>query len=134
MIALEKLQLLVNLALADGNLAQDERQFIINIGKAHGYPESSVETLFYEQHQIDIPENITNDQRVDYALALTQLMLLDKKMFLKEIEYCIEIVEKLGFEKRFVYKLIDVVSEQGTSPETLKTLRNESHKYLKSES
>ncbi len=125
MIALEKLQLLVNLALADGNLAQDERQFIINIGKAHGYPESSVETLFYEQHEIAIPENITNDQRADYAVALTQLMLLDKKMYLKEIEYCVEIVEKLGFEKRFVYKLIDVVSEQGTNAQSLEALIKE---------
>lgn len=133
MIALEKLTLLVNLARADGNLASEERQFIINIGKAHGYPESSVETLFYEGHPVNIPEKITHEQRVDYALALTQLMLLDKKMFLKEIEFCSDIIEKLGFERRFIYKLIDAVGEQATNPKGLELVRTEAYKFLKPE-
>jgi len=133
MIALEKLQLLVNLARADDNLAQEERQFIKNIGKAHGYPESSVETLFYEMHPINIPETLTNEQRVDFALSLTQLMLLDKKMYLKEIEYCSNLIEKLGFEKRFIYKLIDVVSEHPNNPQQIETIRKDAAKFLKAE-
>jgi uncharacterized tellurite resistance protein B-like protein len=133
MIELEKLNLLVNLAKADGNLAPEEREFIIRIGMAHGYPGSSVETLFYEEHKVNIPEKITNEQRVDYAVALTQLMLLDKKMYLKEIEFCSEIIEKLGFEKRFIYKLIDAVGEQETNPSSLEAVRTEANKYLKSE-
>ena len=132
MIALEKLNLLVNLAKADGNLSPDERQFIINIGKAHDYPESSVETLFYEAHPVNIPAEMTQEQRVDYAMALTQLMLLDKKMYLKEIEFCSEIIEKLGFEKRYVYKLIEAVSEHNTHPEWLELAKKEANKYLKS--
>ena len=131
MIALEKLNLLVNLAMADGNLAPDERQFILNIGKAHGYPESSVETLFYESHRVVIPEKINNEQRIDYAVALTQLMLLDKKMFLKEIEYCSDIIEKLGFEKRFIYKLIDAVGQQSANPKVLEEVRKEAPTFLK---
>ena len=129
MIVLEQLKLLVNLAMADGNLAQDERQFIINIGKAHGYPESSVETLFYEEHPIIIPEKINNDQRIEYALTLTQLMLLDKKMFLKEIEFCSDIVERLGFERTFIYRLVDLVGEQADNTQKIK---DEAQKFLKS--
>jgi len=132
MIVLEQLKLLVNLAMADGNLTQDERQFIINIGKAHGYPESSVETLFYEEHQTIIPEKLNNDQRFDYALTLTQLMLLDKKMFLKEIEFCSDIVEKLGFEKTFIYRLVDIVGESSTNAQILEALKVEALKFLKS--
>ncbi len=132
MIVLEQLKLLVNLAMADGHLAQDERQFIINIGKAHGYPESSVETLFYEEHPIIIPEKLNNDQRIEYALTLTQLMLLDKKMFLKEIEFCSDIVEKLGFEKTFIYRLVDMVGESSTNAQILETLKVEALKFLKS--
>ena len=132
MIVLEQLKLLVNLAMADGNLAQDEKQFIKNIGKAHGYPESSVETLFYEEHQIIIPEKLNNDQRIEYALTLTQLMLLDKKMFLKEIEFCSDIVERLGFEKTFIYRLVDMVSESKNNTQLLETLKVEALKFLKS--
>ncbi|QLH32407.1 MAG: hypothetical protein HWD62_08175 [Cyclobacteriaceae bacterium] len=46
MIVLEQLKLLVNLARIDGTMGGNERNYIINIGKAHGFPESSVETLF----------------------------------------------------------------------------------------
>jgi len=128
MIALEQLKLLVNLAMADGNLAQDEKHYIINIGKAHGYPESSVETLFYETHDIIIPEKLTSEQRVEYALTLTQLMLLDKKMLLKEIEFCSDIIEKLGFEKTLVYRLVDLVGEPSSD---IKKIKEEALKFLK---
>jgi uncharacterized tellurite resistance protein B-like protein len=131
MIALEQLKLLVNMAMADGNLALDERQYIKNIGKAHGYPESSVETLFYEEHTIIIPEKLSNDQRVEYAFTLTQLMLLDKKMLLKEIEFCSDIVEKLGFEKAFVYRLVDLAGGPDNT-KTLETLKAEALEFLKS--
>ena len=132
MIALEQLKLLVNLAMVDGNLALDEKQFIKNIGKAHGYPESSVETLFYAEHPIIIPEKLNTDQRIDYALTLTQLMLLDKKMFLKEIEFCSDIVERLGFERTFVYRLVDKVGESSIDTHILETLRSEARDFLKS--
>ncbi len=132
MIALEQLKLLVNLAMADGNLALDEKQFIKNIGKAHGYPESSVETLFYEEHPVIIPEKLNDDQRIDYALTLTQLMLLDNKMFLKEIEFCSDIVERLGFEKTFIYRLVDKVGESLNDTQILETLKSEAHGFFKS--
>ena len=132
MIALEQLKLLVNLAMADGNLALYEKQFIKNIGKAHGYPESSVETLFYEEHPVIIPEKLNDDQRIDYALTLTQLMLLDNKMFLKEIEFCSDIVERLGFEKTFIYRLVDKVGESLNDTQILETLKSEAHGFFKS--
>ncbi len=132
MIVLEQLKLLVNLAMTDGNLAQEEREFILNIGKAHGYPESSVETLFYEEHQVIIPKKLNNDQRIEYALTLTQLMLLDKKMFLKEIEFCSDIVERLGFEKTFIYRLVDMVEETKNNTQLLETRKVEALKFLKS--
>ena len=132
MIALEQLKLLVNLAMVDGNLALDEKQFIKNIGKAHGYPESSVETLFYEEHPVIIPEKLNDDQRIDYALTLTQLMLLDNKMFLKEIEFCSDIVERLGFEKTFIYRLVDKVGESLNDTQILETLKSEAHGFFKS--
>lgn len=131
MIALEQLKLLVNLAKADGNLAQDERQFIKNIGKAHGYPESSVETLFYEEHEVILPETLTNNQRVEYAITLTQLMLLDKKMLLKEIEFCSDIIEKLGFERTLIYRLVDLV---GNSAINVEAVKGEALKFLKPQS
>jgi hypothetical protein len=129
MIELEQLKLLTTLASADGNLGEDEKQFILNIGRAHGYSEATVEPLFSKQHKEIIMEGLTLDQRIEYVLTLTQLMLIDKKMYLKELEFCSEMVEKLGFEKLFIYRLIDLVGNQVND---VKIFKEEALKFLKS--
>ena len=132
MIVLEQMKMLVNLAKADGNLAEDEKQFIKNIGKAHGFPESSVETLFYESHEIIISEKLSIDQRFDTACDLIRLMMLDKRMYLKEIEYCSDMIQRLGFEKRLIYKLIDVIVTGVNEKAQLEEIRKEAPAFYQS--
>ncbi len=129
MIDLEQLKLLTTLAKADGNLDPQEIQFIKNIGKAHGYSEASVEALINKEHKVIVLKDLTSDQRVEFALSLTQLMLIDKKMFLKELEFCTDVLENLGFEKTFIYRLIDLVGDKVSD---LQIFKEEARKFLKS--
>lgn len=125
MVVLEQLKMLVNVAMADGNMSPIEKQFIKNIGVAHGFPESSVETLFYEKHDIIIPDKLTIEKRFDIASELVRLMMLDRQMFLNEIEYCSELIQRLGFEKRLVYKLTDVVVSNENADVQLAEIRKD---------
>lgn len=125
MVVLEQLKMLVNVAMADGNMSPIEKQFIKNIGVAHGFPESSVETLFYEKHDIIIPDKLTIEKRFDIAAELVRLMMLDKQMFLNEIEYCSELIQRLGFEKRLVYKLTDVIVSNENADAQLAEIKKE---------
>ncbi|MBN8577066.1 MAG: hypothetical protein KF775_15715 [Cyclobacteriaceae bacterium] len=130
MIVLEQLKLLVNLARIDGEMAGTERTYIINIGKAHGFPESSVETLFYTDHETIIAENLTADQKFDYIFNLVQLMKLDERLYQQEIKFCAATAAKLGYKPELMFELmLKVKSTEMTSAE-IATLRNLSNSYL----
>lgn len=121
MIVLEQLKLLVNLSLADGEMSEKEKQYIKNIGKAHGFPESSVETLFYGAHEIIIPDSLTADQKFDYAYSLVELMLVDENTFQPEILFCNEMMQKLGYPTEEAEKLVKAVKEGTKTKAQLKS-------------
>jgi hypothetical protein len=106
MIFLENLKLLVNLALIDGNMGEGEKTYIKNIAKAHGFPESSAETLFYSSHEIIVPEKLTPDQKFDYVYTLIQMMKIDERLFQKEIKFCGAIILKLGYRQEVIAELM----------------------------
>lgn len=106
MILLEQLKLLVNLAQIDGQMAEHEKNYIINIGKANGFPESSVETLFYASHDVIIANDLTDEQRFNYVFSLVQLMKIDERLYKEEIKYCTGITERLGFKSELMVELM----------------------------
>jgi uncharacterized tellurite resistance protein B-like protein len=130
MIALEQLKLLVNLSRIDGDMSSQERSYISNIGKAHGFPESSVETLFYGSHDAIIPENLSPDQRFDYIFNLVQLMKLDERLYEDEIKFCSKIATKLGYKPEVMIELMLKV-KSGLIDETEKrSLKELAEKYF----
>jgi uncharacterized tellurite resistance protein B-like protein len=118
MIVLEQLKLLVNLARIDGDMSVKERSHIVNIGKAHGFPESSVETLFYSSHEAIIAEELTTDQKFNYIFNLVQLMKLDERLYEEEIKFCANTAAKLGYKPEVMFELmLKVKSTEMTSDE-----------------
>ena len=110
MVFVENLKILVNLALVDGTMSEKEKTCIKNIAKAHGFPESSAETLFYSSHDIIIPQQLTPDQKFEYALTLVQLMKIDERLFQDEIKFTAAIIEKLGYRPEVIAELLLRVS------------------------
>lgn len=130
MIVLEQLKLLVNLALADGDMTSQERNYIISIGKAHGFPESSVETLFYSSHEAIIAKELSADQKFNYIFNLVQLMKLDERLYEDEIKFCANTAAKLGYKPEVMFDLLlKVTSSEMTSTEK-EALRQTASKYL----
>ncbi|MEQ1586877.1 MAG: hypothetical protein ABL895_13405 [Cyclobacteriaceae bacterium] len=106
MIVLEQLKLLVNLSRIDGDMSGQERSYIISIGKAHGFPESSVETLFYNSHDTIIPKELSADQRFNYIFNVVQLMKIDERLYEHEIKFCAGIATKLGYRPEVMVDLL----------------------------
>lgn len=130
MIVLEQLKLLVNLARMDGELAIIERNYIINIGKAHGFPESSVETLFYSSHDVIIPEDLTADQKFEYIFNLVQLMKIDERLYEKEIKFCANVASKLGYQPQVMFELLLRIKSDKMSAEEKNSLKALTSKFL----
>ncbi|MFM8834064.1 MAG: hypothetical protein ACKOEV_10615 [Cytophagales bacterium] len=130
MALFEKLKLLVNLARIDGNMAERERNYILNIGKANGFPESSVGTLFYSTHEVIMPESISAEEKFDYIFSLVQLMRLDERLYQEELKFCFKIAERLGYSQEAIFELLMHVKNV-TDQESQRVLRGLVDKYLK---
>lgn len=132
MIFLENLKLLVNLALIDGNMGEGEKTYIKNIAKAHGFPESSAETLFYSSHEIIVPEKLTPDQKFDYVYTLIQMMKIDERLFQKEIKFCAAIIQKLGYRQEVIAELLLKVGKDPMESSQIEELKKLANTYLTS--
>lgn len=130
MAHLEQLKLLVNLARIDGDMAEREKLYITNIGKANGFPESSVATLFYHSHDVIISDNLTDDQRFNYIFSLVQLMKIDERLYQDEIKFCTKIAERLGYDQSVMVELLLKVRNPSDEKEQ-KELQEIAHKHLK---
>jgi uncharacterized tellurite resistance protein B-like protein len=130
MIVFEQLKLLVNLARIDGDMATKERAYIISIGKAHGFPESSVETLFYSSHESIIPKELKADQRFNYLFNLVKLMKLDERLYEEEIKFCANIATKLGYQSQVMFELLLKVKAEDMDPKEVDALKDLTTRYL----
>ncbi len=130
MIVLEQLKLLVNLARIDGDMASKEKEYIITIGKAHGFPESSVETLFYSSHDTIIPEALSADQRFNYIFNIVQLMKIDERLYQNEIKFCADIASRLGYKPEVMVELMLKIKTDVMSQEEKDALKELTNRYL----
>jgi hypothetical protein len=131
MAYLEQLKILVNLALIDGEVAAREKEFITNIGKAHGFPESSVATLFYEKHEVIIPSDMSDEQKFNYIFSLVQLMKIDERMYKDEIKFCSDIAARLGYDQQAMFELLLHVKGSSMSSDEIESLKKLIAQYLK---
>ena len=110
MSALSQLKLLVNLALIDDEVNDREKKFITNIGLANGLTEHDVAYLFNQNHDVIVPQGLTDDQKFDYLFSLVQLMKIDERLYKEEIKYCSQVASKLGYKQEVMFELMLKVS------------------------
>jgi hypothetical protein len=120
MSALTQMKLLISLARIDGLVADREKNYILNIGRANGIYPDQINPLFDQPQDAIIPQNLTADQKFDCIFNLVQLMKIDERMYKEEILFCSIAATKLGYDKQVMFDLLlhvkpDVMSEQEIS-------------------
>ena len=131
MDALEQMKLLINLAQIDGSVAQREKNYIVNIGRANGIYPDEVEPLFEKEIAIKVPRGLSDDDKFDCIYTLVQLMKIDERMYQEEIKFCSEIATRLGYDKQVMFELMLQVKSAGQSGAEKKALKDTVQKYLK---
>jgi len=125
---LSRMKLLINLAKVDGQVADKEKNYLINIGRANGIYPDELYPLFTQVHEVILPENISDDQKFDLMFSLIQLMKLDERMYREEISFCGQVAAKLGYNKKVMFELLEQVRSAGmdaTERESLKKITQE---------
>ena len=131
MSALTQMKLLINLAQIDGSVADRERNYIVNIGRANGIYPDEVNPLFDQKHDTIIPDDLSRDSKFKYIVSLIQLMKIDERMYKEEIQYCSSIAGKLGYKKEVMFELMLHVKPGTMTDSELKTLQTLTEKHLK---
>jgi uncharacterized tellurite resistance protein B-like protein len=131
MSALTQLKLLISLAQIDGKVAERERTYITNIGRANDLSEKDIEQLLDQRHQLIIPKELSDDEKFDYIFSLVQLMKIDERMYKEEMLFCSKIADNLGYDNQVMFELLLHVKPDGMAKDEIINLKEITQKHLK---
>ena len=130
MPALPQMKLLINLAQIDGKVADREKNYIINIGRANGIYPDQVTSLFDQRHELIVPKSLNDDQKFDYIFSLVQLMKIDERMYKEEIMFCSKVASNLGYDQEVMFDLMLHVKSAAMADDEKMELKKLTAKYL----
>lgn len=131
MSALTQMKLLINLARIDGSVAEREKNYIINIGRANGLYPDQINPLFEQPSEAIIPQDLSVDQKFDCIFTLVQLMKIDERMYKEEIVFCSLAAARLGYDKQVMFDLLLHVKAEEMTPQEIAGLKTIVGKHLK---
>lgn len=101
----KQLNVLSQLAYSDQEISDQEKQFIMIIGKANGVTEERIDEIIRNPEPIGDLNTLTDDEKYEYLYNIVQLMKIDGKVYKSEIVFCQEMAEKLGYKKKVISEL-----------------------------
>lgn len=130
MSVLNQMKLLVNLAWADGKVADQEKKYIINIGRANGFHPDEILPLIEKDHEVVVPSGLSNDEKFEFLYNLVQLMKIDEKMYGEEIRFCSVIAKKLGYDPQVMFEMMLQVKNGNPDQDNKSELKKITGKFL----
>ncbi len=100
-----QLQALVNLAVSDMHLADEERDLMYAIGKAHQVTQEEIDQMITQPQVVDNLDSLTDSDRFELLYNIVQLMKIDRKVYVVEIKYCENLAVRLGYNRKVIKEL-----------------------------
>ncbi len=126
-----ELNVLINLAASDRNVAERESKLIHMIGKANGISTDEINTMLKNPQPINNIATLTNDEKFTHLYYLIQLMKMDGQVFRSEIVFCEQIAEKLGYKKAVVAEISQHVYSDPSITADRDMVKKKAEKFLK---
>src|SRR5690606_7056393 len=126
-----ELNVLINLAASDSNVAERESKLIHLIGKANGISKEEIDTLLTNPKPIGSIDSLTSDEKFEHLYHLIQLMKMDGQVFRSEIVFCESIAERLGFKKGVVGEISQHVYSDPSITADRDMIKGKAMKYLR---
>lgn len=127
-----ELNVLINLAASDRNVADRESKLIHAIGKANGISKEDVDMLLKNPKPISNIQTLTIDEKFEHLYYLIQLMKMDGQVFRSEIVFCEHIAERLGFKKGVVGEISQHVYSDPSITADREMIKKKAEKFIKS--
>ncbi len=124
-----QLNILVQLATADGALATKERKLIEHLAKVNNIEEDKIDDILNDPEPISNLSYLSEAERFEYLYMVIQLMKIDGQVFKSEIVFCEEIAEKLGYKKKVVAELSKNIYSDPSITADREMLQNKALRY-----
>ena len=127
-----QLSMLVQLATIDNELAGQESKWLQKIGHGLGMQEQEIEEVFRKPHPLYSSfSHLSSEERFEYLYNLIQLMKIDGKIFISEIDFCKKAAQKLGYQAGVVKALSSSIYGDPSITADRNRLMKTAQKYLK---
>ena len=128
-----ELNVLINLAASDKNVAAREAKLIHLIGKANGIPKEEIDQMLEKPSPISGVSSLTPEEKFEHLYYLIQLMKMDGQVFRSEIIFCEQIAERLGYKKGVVGELSQHIYSDPSITADRDMLKKKAEKFLRTE-
>jgi uncharacterized membrane protein YebE (DUF533 family) len=126
-----ELNVLINLAASDKNVAEKESKLIHTIGKANGISTDEINQMLQNPKPIHNVNTLTNDEKFEHLYFLIQLMKMDGQVFRSEVVFCEQIADKLGYKKAVVGEISQHVYSDPSITADRDMIKKKAEKFLK---
>jgi uncharacterized membrane protein YebE (DUF533 family) len=126
-----ELNVLINLAASDHNVAEKESKLIHTIGKANGISTDEINQMLKNPQPISNLNTLTPDEKFTHLYYLIQLMKMDGQVFRSEVVFCEQIAEKLGYKKAVVGEISQHVYSDPSITADRDMIKKKAEKYMK---
>jgi uncharacterized membrane protein YebE (DUF533 family) len=126
-----ELNVLINLAASDKNVAERESKLIQTIAKANGISKDEVDQMMNNPKPINNINSLTHDEKFEHLYYLIQLMKMDGQVFRSEIVFCEQIAEKLGYKKGVVAEISQHVYSDPSITADRDMIKQKAEKFLR---
>lgn len=127
----QMLNLLVRLATIDNELAGRESKWLMELGQKNGLSKEEIAESF--RNPVEPPDfaNLAPEERFEFLYNLIQLMKIDGKVFLSEIDYCERLANNLGYKSGVVKALSSYIYSDPAITADRSMLMEKAKKYHK---
>jgi hypothetical protein len=126
-----ELNVLINLAASDKNVADRESKLIHLIGQANGISKDEINGMLKNPQPIHSSSSLTDDEKFEHLYNLIQLMKMDGQVFRSEVVFCEQIAEKLGYKRGVVGEISQHVYSDPSITSDRDMVKKKAEKYLK---
>ncbi len=128
----ETLNVLIQLAASDNQVAEKEAKLIQMIGVSNGLDKSEIDEMMKNPSRpIGDLSLLTDDQKFEHLYHVVQLMKVDGQVFKSEIVFCEDIAQRLGYKKGVIAELSTKIFSDPSITADRDLLRKKTQRYLK---
>jgi uncharacterized tellurite resistance protein B-like protein len=100
-----QLNVLIHLAMVDGEISKEEKNTLEGIASKHGVSSFELEEMIQYPKPIESMGALSNDVKFEYLYSIVHLMNVDDEVDQREIHFCQNLAVRLGYYKEVIDEL-----------------------------